>query len=415
MTTRITEQQAFTITEAEGSSSSSPRLMIDLITPGWGSSGYYSPKVLENAASSRVFPKGTKMFLDHPGEAERHDRPERSVRDLAAVLEEDAEWTGTSLRGPAKIIGPYRDLLTDETVIENIGTSIVAYAETTVGEAEGRKGTIVTELTEGFSVDFVTFPGRGGAILSVLESARRGVSEATANDTREALAAATRAAYGGEETYVWVRDFDESQVWFSVEDDDSIKTFQQGYSLGEDGAAELSAGDPTEVRARTEYVPVTAAEAAPIPPVNPAGSVKSPEEDAMTQISEAAREAALTEAEGRVREAEQRATAAEAERDAERKARQRAERERDAATLMAENGHQFTKLERKGLMAELPATEEGALDSEAFKTSLTEAAAESSREVGITGFGTTESGTESGGDAVPSMDDYEAAFAGRKG
>jgi hypothetical protein len=68
--------------------------MVRLITPGWGSSGYYSPQVIEAAATAQVFPAGLHMYLDHPSASEDRDRPERSVRHLAAVLEEDGAWDG---------------------------------------------------------------------------------------------------------------------------------------------------------------------------------------------------------------------------------------------------------------------------------------------------------------------------------
>ncbi|MGG5257468.1 hypothetical protein [Phycicoccus avicenniae] len=248
---------------------SSGRIQVGLITPGWGSSGYYSQQVLENAAAAKVFPAGTQMFLDHPGETERYDRPERSVRDLAAVLTTDAVWDGNALVGEAQVFGPFIDTLTDEHFAKAIGVSIRAAAEVTAGEAEGRKGTLVTELVEAQSVDFVTRAGRGGSILAVLESARpaqvleraiaHGVAEASANDTRDALMDALKGAYGAEKTWVWVRDFDETTVWFDLETPDEQSVYQQGYTLDDQGGAVLVDGDPLEVRARTEYVPVTIA------------------------------------------------------------------------------------------------------------------------------------------------------------
>ena len=166
-----------------------------IASPGWGSSGWYGPKVLENAAKSKVFGKDLHLYMDHPSESEQHDRPERSVRDLVAVLDSDARWDPQQgLMAEAKIFKPYRDLFRDEDFVKAIGVSLRAYADTTVGEAEGRKGTIITELLAAESVDFVTKAGRGGMVLSALESARTRVDEATSNDTRDALNAALRAA-----------------------------------------------------------------------------------------------------------------------------------------------------------------------------------------------------------------------------
>ena len=55
------------------------RVLVEVISPGWGSSGYYSAKVLENAVSERVWPAGTHVYVDHPTDAEAHERPARTV------------------------------------------------------------------------------------------------------------------------------------------------------------------------------------------------------------------------------------------------------------------------------------------------------------------------------------------------
>lgn len=152
-----------------------------LISPGWGSSGFYSPDVLEAAGTARVFPRGTQMFLDHPTMTERNDRPERSVRDLAAVLESDGVWNANGKNGPglyafAKVFETWKPLIAE--LAAHIGVSIRAAAEMSSGEAEGRKGRIIDRLVEAVSVDFVTRAGRGGAVLAVLEAAGHQVDEA---------------------------------------------------------------------------------------------------------------------------------------------------------------------------------------------------------------------------------------------
>ncbi|GAA2746310.1 hypothetical protein GCM10009868_31200 [Terrabacter aerolatus] len=63
------------VTVKEAGSGKAGRLKIGLITSGRGSSSYYSDKVLENVATAKVYPAGTKMFLDHPGENEKYERP----------------------------------------------------------------------------------------------------------------------------------------------------------------------------------------------------------------------------------------------------------------------------------------------------------------------------------------------------
>lgn len=391
MPKRIHEALALTV---EAVDATSGRLNIQVIDSGWGSSGYYSPKVLENAAAAAVFAKGTHMYLDHPSQTEEHDRPERSVRDLAAVLEEDAHWNGSALVAKAKVFKAYRELLTDPDVAENIGISIRAYADTTIGEAEGRKGTIITALTEALSVDFVTKAGRGGRVLAVLESARTRVDEATTNDTREALNAALRAAYGAEDVWLWLRDFDDTTVWFTREDADSSAIYQQAYALADNGTAVLADGDPIEVRARTEYVPVTAAtESGPTNVPAPAGqpiTQESKEDTIMPEISEA-QLANLTEAAGRVPTLESEREQAIRERDEAREAL--AQRDRGdliTATINAvEGADTLTSLERDGLAARVPA---GDVDTAALTTATESAVAESRQRAGagtISGFGRT--------------------------
>jgi len=88
-------------------------LLVTLITPGQGSSGFYSAECLEAAGTDKVFPAGTQMFLDHPTESEQYERPERSVKDLGAVLTEDATWNGTALVVPAKPFSQHKELLSE--------------------------------------------------------------------------------------------------------------------------------------------------------------------------------------------------------------------------------------------------------------------------------------------------------------
>jgi hypothetical protein len=420
MPKQITEAAAGTVAP-----STPGKIKVGLITPGAGSSGYYSQQVLENAARDRVWPKGTHVFFDHPSESEMNDRPERSVRDLAATLSEDAYWDGTQLVAEANVIGPYRELVTDPVFVESVGMSIRATAESRAGEVDGKHTTIITQLVEGLSVDLVTRAGRGGRVLAVLESARadarRAVTEATANDTRDVLHTAVKAAHGADETWVWVRDFDEATVWFDVEGDTEMATYAQTYILDGDGGVELQ-GDRTQVRARTEYVPVststdaaerlrslagaahaaavTAAESGPTHVPAPAGRptpTPTSEEDTMGTIQvDEAEHGRLTEAAGRV-------TALESERDQANERAATAEaalRDRDlrdsAARIIDTAEAGFTALERRGLLAELPVTQEGALDEAAFTTTVTEAAATRAEANGagsIRGFGSTGNGT----------------------
>lgn len=148
--------------------------IIKLIKPGWGSSGYYSADVLKRDGP-RVFTPGVKMYWDHPTESEESERPERSLRDLAAELVSGAEYQETGPRGPglyarAKVFGPYREAINE--LGPHIGVSIRALGRARHGEADGRQGPIIEQIVAGKSVDFVTVAGAGGEIVGLFEAAR---------------------------------------------------------------------------------------------------------------------------------------------------------------------------------------------------------------------------------------------------
>lgn len=157
------------LSEADAGKTTIP---IKIIQPGWGSSGYYSKEVLARDGP-KVFPAGTHMYMDHPTPQEEASRPERSVKDLAAVTMTDAQWLDEGADGPGLYTEakPFSDSANRiKEMAKHIGVSIRASGQAENGEIEGRKGPIVKAITNGKSVDFVTQAGAGGKILS--ESAR---------------------------------------------------------------------------------------------------------------------------------------------------------------------------------------------------------------------------------------------------
>lgn len=181
-------QEGQRLTEAavkltEGALDSNGVGAVKIIAPGWGSSGYYAKEVLQRDGP-KVFPAGTKMFWDHPTLSEEHDRPERSLRDMAGTLTEDAYWDATGMidRATGQPAGPglyaaikaYEDYVpTLNEIYSDIGVSIRAYGKQIMGEAEGQTGPIITDLVAAESVDFVTTPGAGGQVLSLFEAVRQ--------------------------------------------------------------------------------------------------------------------------------------------------------------------------------------------------------------------------------------------------
>ena len=148
---------------------------IKIIDPGWGSSGYYSREVLQQAVNARVYAAGLQMYWNHPSKSDEKERPERDLRDLAGVLTEDAQWQETGPKGPgiyarARVFSAYRDAVAE--MGPYIGLSHYVWGESKPGEAEGKKGDIITRIVAARSVDFVTVPGRGGAIAEAFRAAR---------------------------------------------------------------------------------------------------------------------------------------------------------------------------------------------------------------------------------------------------
>lgn len=242
------------------------RYRIQLINPGWGSSGYYSGEVLAEAATRQVFPAGLHMYAGHPNAdgSGIDGSGARNVRDLWGVLESDATiGADGALVAEARVFTPYQPLVED--MRDAIGLSIRAAGIVEAGEAEGRQGAIITSVDEARSVDFVTAAGRGGRVLELIESARvepkAEVAEAfpggfTANDLRDALCSKVSEEYGGEEKYAWVRDYTDTQVIFELDGNvDKRGNFRQSYSV--DGSTVVLVDDREEVTPKTTWEPVT--------------------------------------------------------------------------------------------------------------------------------------------------------------
>lgn len=148
----------------EASSLGDGKYRIRIIMPGQGSSGIYTAENL--AESAPLFKAGTEMFIDHPTETEEWERPERSIRDYAGVFLEDATvGEDGALYTVCKVFSGVNELIKDKW--EHIGVSINAWCADPISE-----NGIVPPIAGVRSVDFVTTPGAGGAIIDLLESIR---------------------------------------------------------------------------------------------------------------------------------------------------------------------------------------------------------------------------------------------------
>lgn len=362
------------------------RVLLTLITPGEGSSGTYTPEVLEQAAADRVWPRGTQSHVNHDTDHQRQERPEGDLRNLAMVLTEDAYVAPNGALVAEAIVGSaWRDFVDDFK--DFIGASIVANAEV----SQGPNGRVVERLLPGkFNrVDLVTTAGRGGRIEEVLESARHATTntfatEAISSDVEEYLRAAVRSAHRTDEEWAYLQDFDDSTAYFSK----GGSTWAQPYAL--EGVNVTFTGDPLEVRRRVEYDPVTvpATEAATDSPDQPAGVTENKKEDAIMATVQI-EEAELTT----LRESASRVTALEAE-AATRKAKEDADalvaREAAVTAAVAES---FTEAAAPRVQAALVA-EALAKDAtiEQAKEAAVEAAAELASQSGagkVAGLGNT--------------------------
>ena len=145
---------------------------VRIIAEGWGSSGFYSKKILIKSAG--LYKSGTKMFINHPSRAELKERPERDLNQLAAYFVEDqATWQDNGIYGPglyqtAKALPNYADFIKEAAPV--IGVSHFVLGKTRIGEAGGKTGPIVESIDAVLSVDFVTQPGAKGSIGAIYES-----------------------------------------------------------------------------------------------------------------------------------------------------------------------------------------------------------------------------------------------------
>jgi hypothetical protein len=143
-----------------------------LIQPGWGSSGYYGADVLQKEAAGF---SGLQMFVDHPTSIEETIIPERSIKNLAAVVTntvfKETGWKGAGIYGDVKVFSDYQEPIKEKAPF--IGLSLYGRGKAKIGEAEGKTGKIIESIPYKRSVDFVTKAGAGGALMPLLESARK--------------------------------------------------------------------------------------------------------------------------------------------------------------------------------------------------------------------------------------------------
>ena len=129
-----------------------------LITPGVGSSGFYSEDVLREFGPA-AFPKGTHSYVDHPKE----DGEVRSPKNLMGVLAEDARFEpGVGLVAQIEVMPHWVEFV--EAVAPHTGLSIYAMGEGRYDGDELVVESLIPHVQN--SVDLVSYPGRPGSKLA---------------------------------------------------------------------------------------------------------------------------------------------------------------------------------------------------------------------------------------------------------
>lgn len=138
-----------------------------------GSTGFYPAAVLERDGAA-AFQAGTHIYFDHPTQEESWDRPERSVRDLAGALIENAQYVQNDPEGPGlyarvQFFPDFRQQIEGMAQVMPVEMSIRAAG--TLEETD--TGTIITSILQGVSVDIVTHAGAGGRLVEMTENAKQ--------------------------------------------------------------------------------------------------------------------------------------------------------------------------------------------------------------------------------------------------
>ena len=144
------------------------RATITVLKPGFTvtKQRYYPAETL--ARDYGVF-EGVKMYADHPTLDQERARPEGSIRDWVATLQNVRVGSGGAIVGEAVVVEPWLQgklaLLREQGLLSEMGNSIRAVGIGSAAEVEGVKTLVIERITRARSVDFVTEPGAGGGVM----------------------------------------------------------------------------------------------------------------------------------------------------------------------------------------------------------------------------------------------------------
>lgn len=125
-----------------------------LLTPGRGTSGYYSEAMLKEYGPTAL-KKGAKCFVTH----NRLANGEPDPFSLWGVLSEDASYEdGVGLVGTIDVLPSWRDKI--EEIAPHTGLSVYV-----AGEVDADENVTALEADTQNGVDLVVYPGRAGSAL----------------------------------------------------------------------------------------------------------------------------------------------------------------------------------------------------------------------------------------------------------
>ncbi len=170
---RIRLTESLKLTEALHGKVSNGRLQITLIQPGVTKDGlkFYPREVI--AAAVHLY-EGVKMFADHPTSTDEWERPERSINDWVATVQNVRLGSGGEVLAEALIIDPVFkakvELLESQGQLDTLEVSqnALGHGEFEVME-DGREMQVVKAIGHVSSVDFIT-QGNAGGMVTMLES-----------------------------------------------------------------------------------------------------------------------------------------------------------------------------------------------------------------------------------------------------
>ena len=136
---------------------------VRLISPGQGSSGFYSQEVLEKYIP-KALPKSTLVYLDHTDDERMAEGRRRSIKDVAGKFVSDPVFEANAKEGP----GSYANIKFTraiEPLLEDVGDVIAVSVEIHAGKRDNKGNIVELGYTPLNSLALVPVGGRDGRIF----------------------------------------------------------------------------------------------------------------------------------------------------------------------------------------------------------------------------------------------------------